>query len=198
MASRTSSGDCARAPEQTGNEPSSSEQNAFPLTREQRRSRRRHKVRGSSINTTRLSRLELELGKSLYPPEENLWKPQTRADCASVQRPCPYLSCKHNLYLDVSARTGSIKMNFPDLEVDQMVESCALDVADRGGTSLEEVGAAMNLTRERVRQLENSAMAKLNAVSDTFELRDFIDIAPAKGEKPSVLSADDFDLDGDG
>lgn len=177
---------------------SSLAQETEPLTREQRRSRRRHVVRGRSISTSRTPRWELEMGKRLYPPEEHPWKPQTRADCASVSRPCPHVSCKYNLFLDVSGRTGSIKLNFPDLDTDTMVESCALDVADRGGTSLEEVGAAMNLTRERVRQLERSAMAKIQAISDTFELRDFIDVAPAKGEKPGVLSADDFDIDGDG
>jgi len=37
----------------------------------------------------------------------------------------------------VSARTGAIKLNFPDLEVWEMTETCALDVADRGGTTLE-------------------------------------------------------------
>lgn len=164
-----------------------------PLTREQQRSRRRHKVRSKSISTTRLSRWELELGKQLFPPEENPWKPQTRADCASICRPCPHVSCKYNLYLDVSERTGSIKLNFPDLEVDQMTESCVLDVADRGGMTLGDVGAAMNLTRERVRQLERSAMAKIDSLTEMTALRDLIDLPPAGPEKRDHLSADDFD-----
>ena len=42
-----------------------------------------------------------------------------------------------------------------------MNETCALDVADRGGTTLEEVGAIMNLTRERIRQVEVKGLAKL-------------------------------------
>jgi hypothetical protein len=74
------------------------------------------------------------------------------------------VSCKHHLYLDVSARTGAIKLNFPDLEVWDMNETCALDVADRGGTTLEDVGAIMNLTRERIRQVEVKALAKLQAL----------------------------------
>ena len=57
----------------------------------------------------------------------------------------------------MSARTGAIKLNFPDLEVWEMNETCALDVADRGGTTLEDVGAIMNLTRERIRQVEVKA-----------------------------------------
>ena len=54
----------------------------------------------------------------------------TRAECAEGPRPCPYVSCKHHLYLDVNPETGSIKLNFPDLEVDEMAETCSLDVAD--------------------------------------------------------------------
>ena len=52
-------------------------------------------------------------------------------------------------------------MNFPDLEVWEMTETCALDVADRGGTTLEEVGVLLNLTRERIRQVERSGIDKL-------------------------------------
>jgi len=39
-----------------------------------------------------------------------------------------------------------------------MVESCALDVAGWGGITLEEVGRLMNITRERVRQVEVHAL----------------------------------------
>jgi hypothetical protein len=86
--------------------------------------------------------------------------PATRAECEDGPRPCPYVSCKHHLYLDVN-KSGSIKMNFPEIEPGEMLESCALDVAARGGATLEEVGAAMSLTRERVRQVKVRAMAKM-------------------------------------
>jgi hypothetical protein len=72
-----------------------------------------------------------------------------------------FLSCKHHLYLDVNPATGSIKVNFPDLDPWELEDSCALDVADRGGITLEEVGLVMNLTRERIRQLETRALLKL-------------------------------------
>ena len=78
-------------------------------------------------------------------------RPRSRADCASGPRPCMFISCKHHLYLDVNPATGSIKLNFPDREVWELADTCALDVADRGGITLEEVGAIMNLTRERIR-----------------------------------------------
>ena len=79
-------------------------------------------------------------------------------------RPCPYVSCKHHLYLDVNPETGSIKLNFPDLEVWEMAETCSLDVADKGGITLEEVGEILNLTRERIRQVEVRGLLKLKMV----------------------------------
>lgn len=87
--------------------------------------------------------------------------PLTRAECEDGERPCPFVSCKHHLYLDVNPETGSIKLNFPHLEPWEMAESCSLDVAERGGITLEEVGAIVNLTRERVRQVEVRATTKL-------------------------------------
>jgi sigma-70-like protein len=93
-------------------------------------------------------------------------RPKTRADCGQGPRPCPYVSCKFNLYVDVNPRTGSVKMNFPDKELWELADTCALDVADRGGITLEEVGVIMNLTRERVRQLETRGLIKLRVIAD--------------------------------
>ena len=71
------------------------------------------------------------------------------------------MACKFHLYLDVNPETGTIKLNFPDLEPWEMNETCALDVADRGGITLEEVGEILNLTRERIRQVEVFGLEKL-------------------------------------
>lgn len=88
-------------------------------------------------------------------------RPQTRGDCLALERPCPWVSCKFHLYLDVNPETGSIKINFPGRELDELPETCSLDVADAGGVVLEELGVLMNLTRERVRQIEDRALAAL-------------------------------------
>jgi Sigma-70, region 4 len=93
-------------------------------------------------------------------------RPRSRADCANGPRPCMFISCKHHLYLDVNPSTGSIKLNFPDREVWELSETCALDVADRGGITLEEVGSIMNLTRERIRQVETRGLLKLRAIAE--------------------------------
>jgi hypothetical protein len=136
-----------------------------------------------------MTKRELELGRLLYPEGEDAERPEAREDCASGERPCPFVSCKHHLYLDVSARTGAIKLNFPDLDVWEMSETCALDVADRGGTTLEEVGAIMNLTRERIRQVEVKGLAKLAALRDMNALRDYVDEGPMGKRRLPVLAA---------
>jgi hypothetical protein len=169
-----------------------------PVTREQRRSRRKRAIRARTISVKRMTKRELELGRILYPDLDEVERPRLRAECADAPRPCPYVSCKHHLYLDVSARTGAIKLNFPDLEVWDMTETCALDVADRGGTTLEEVGAIMNLTRERIRQVEVKGLAKLAALRDMSVLRDYIDVGPVGKRRLPVLEAEsESDVDED-
>ena len=170
------------------------------VTREQRRSRRKRDVRARTISVKRMTKRELELGRMLYPDVEDVKKPKVREDCAQAERPCPFVSCKHHLYLDVSARTGAIKLNFPDLEVWEMTETCALDVADRGGTTLEEVGAIMNLTRERIRQVEVKGLAKLEALKDMTALRDYVDEGPIGKRRLPILqkpAAEEEDEDGE-
>lgn len=161
------------------------------ITREQRRSRRKRVVRARTISVKRMTKRELEVGRQLYP-ESNYFKPYQRTECTDGPRPCPYISCKHHLYIDVSPRTGAIKLNFPDLEVWEMGESCALDIADRGGTTLEDVGAIMNLTRERIRQVEVKALAKLEALREMDALRDFVDEGPQGKRRLPQLSQEEL------
>lgn len=177
--------------ETTGDQ-NGAESEAETITREQRRSRRKRDVRARTISVKRMTKRELEIGRLLYP-ETDYWKPRTRADCKGGPRPCPYISCKHHLYVDVSPRTGAIKLNFPDLEVWDLNESCALDIADHGGTTLEDVGAIMNLTRERIRQVEVKALAKLEALSDMETLRDYVDEGPVGKRRLPQISAEELD-----
>ena len=111
------------------------------------------RARAKTIAMKRLTKEELRIGALLYP-ERSYWRPKSRGECANVARPCPYVSCKYHLDIDVNPATGSIKINFPDLEVWELQHSCALDVANTGGITLEEVGEILNLTRERIRQVE--------------------------------------------
>lgn len=167
------------------------------LTREQIRSRRKREVRARTISTKRMPQRELVIGLLMYPemPGKDYHRPKDRSDCREGVRPCPYVSCQFHLYLDVSWRTGAIKLNFPDLDVWEMNETCALDVADRGGTTLEDVGAIMNLTRERVRQVEIKAMAWLERFTDLEVLREFLDDDGYKRRLPVLRDLHDEDGD---
>jgi len=130
------------------------------VSRKIRRRRRRTRPRSKTIAMKRLTREELRVGALMYPPVD-VPRPTSRAECKEEMRPCPWVACKHHLYLDINPETGSIKINFPDLEPWELKHTCALDVAERGGITLEEVGEIMNLTRERIRQVEVRGLLKL-------------------------------------
>jgi hypothetical protein len=130
------------------------------VSRKVRRRRRRTRPRSKTIAMKRLTREDLRQGALLYPPVD-IPRPTSRAECREEVRPCPWVACKHHLYLDINPETGSIKINFPDLEPWELKHTCALDVAERGGITLEEVGEIMNLTRERIRQVEVRGLLKL-------------------------------------
>jgi hypothetical protein len=107
------------------------------------------------------NRRQLELQCKKEPPAGRYARPTTREECEHLVEKlgfCPYVGCRHHLYLDVCERTGSITFNFPDLGIDEIPACCALDIADEGRHSLEEIGDLRNMTRERIRQIEASGL----------------------------------------
>ena len=80
--------------------------------------------------------------------EERPSAPRQRSDClpggVNEARPCPWTGCRHNI-----AEAGPTQA------------TCSLDVADEGGITLEEIGVLMGVTRERVRQIEDKALRKI-------------------------------------
>ncbi len=117
-------------------------------------------------------------------------RPVTRGDCRNVPRPCPYVSCRFNLLVDVHAN-GSIAFNLGPLDsptvprdasddeftaaADHATDawlsaphpSCALDVIDERRSDeapLSEIGEAMGLTRQRIDQIMRAALPKLRGV----------------------------------
>lgn len=89
--------------------------------------------------------------------EAELQRPKIREHCRDGERPCPWLSCRWHLYLEITP-AGGIKLNHPGKDLEELEETCALDVAERGGATLEKVGELLGLTRERIRQLETYAL----------------------------------------
>ena len=127
------------------NVPAVTPMEAPATSRKTRRRGRRTRMRSRTIAPKRLTKEELRIGAELELPAD-VKRPETRADCKDGIRPCPWVSCKFHLFLDVNPETGSIKLNFPDLDVWEMRDTCSVDVADRNGITLEEVGEIMNLT----------------------------------------------------
>lgn len=129
------------------------------------------RVRAHTVSVKRLSRRELERGAAEYPeqPGRDYLRPRTFEECESVGlgdiTPCPFVSCKHHLYLDVNPRTGSIKLNFPGREVDELPATCALRVAQHGGRTLDAVAEVMALTRQRLSQLEDRILDKIRMMA---------------------------------
>lgn len=99
--------------------------------------------------------------------EAQLARPKRRSDCEGQPRPCPWVSCKWHLYVDVT-EAGGIRLNHPGKELEELEECCALDVAEAGGATLERVGELLGLTRERIRQLEEVGFAR-------YREADFVD-----------------------
>lgn len=96
-------------------------------------------------------------GDDSYP--DGIDRPLTRGDCKEMPRPCPFVSCSHHLY-PVFVLGAQTRSPLSDCEPWQMPETCDLDVADRGGATLEEVGKITGVTRERIRQIEEKALKR--------------------------------------
>lgn len=143
-----------------------------PLAEQQAEAHGRQRSRTMSRKEMARDLRRRRLTGEIDPEEQELLKtvdlqrPRIRAECMNGPRPCLFVSCKHNLYLDVNPETGSIKLNFPDKEIWELEYTCALDVAEKGGITLEEVGEIMNLTRERIRQVETRGLMKLREATE--------------------------------
>lgn len=137
----------------------------LPIHERHRRGRSLLGTRATTVPVKRLTRAMLAEGaKGLEVDlaEIDLLRPKTRADCIDGPRPCPWVGCRYHLALDVNPETGSIKFVRPDREPWEVEHSCALDLADEAHT-LEQVGAYLNVTRERLRQIEVIGLHKLKA-----------------------------------
>lgn len=126
---------------------------------------RRSAPRATTIARKALTREVLRIGRAELDELDaehlmDIPRPRTRAERGTA-RPCPFVGCRHHLYLDVDAETGSIKLNFPEIEPEDLAHSCALDAADEGPHTLDAIGERTNVTRERARQVEVTALMKL-------------------------------------
>lgn len=112
---------------------------------------------GNSATGGQLSLLELAPGYTdpALPPEK-------REGCASIPRPCNRYRCVHNLVPETE-RAGRPHhgAHAPTVLRADVVDSCELDVSERGAHSRKQVGSQLGITPERVMQLEQRSMRKL-------------------------------------
>lgn len=89
--------------------------------------------------------------------------PQTRRDCPDLKSgPCPHVGCVYNTYLEVDHK-GRLRIIHPDLPPtapERAEWSCALALAEQGPQDCGKIGEILNLSRERVRQIEVRALSK--------------------------------------
>lgn len=104
----------------------------------------------------------------------DLKKPRTRAECGK-QRPCPWISCKYHLYLDVNPQRGRITINYPNIPPWEMENSCVLDLIEtsRGEMISKKIGEkALNMSRQAVCIIVLNGIRKIKR--NKKALKDFI------------------------
>lgn len=92
--------------------------------------------------------------------------PLSRSECADIPRPCPFVSCRYNLYTDVTPRGYLVTRDCDPLDMPPEL-SCALDIAEDGEHTQAEVGAILGGKRDDimgergVRRIEHDALATM-------------------------------------
>jgi hypothetical protein len=108
--------------------------------------------------------------------------PPTRAACKGAPRPCPYVHCRHHLWLtEASARPGrrhvQAEGGAPESTLQPYTSaSCALDIAEnphgrdsRNQLTYGDVGAYFGVSDERARIIAEKALAKLKLLGYTLD-----------------------------
>jgi len=101
---------------------------------------------------------------------EQVAKPSTRGECANIIRPCPYVSCRHNLYLEVDKKGGIVE-RFSDPSEVPPNQSCTLDIVDEFGMlDPPEIGRVMGLTPHAVGAIEAAGLRNLRSYRTATKL----------------------------
>ena len=115
----------------------------------------------------------------------NLYK-ITRGACRKLPGPCPHAVCRFNLTAERRDNRGAKPV---ELHLPVVREACALEAAEQGGLTLEEIATRLSLTRERVRQIELGALKKLWARLEGGEGEREAEQTAAGFRRPSRVAA---------
>lgn len=113
----------------------------------------------------------------------DLKRPTCRAECVDGPRPCPWVSCRHNMLLDraevgyggavlrgsrlarlaqATDKEAAVMIEEWAEEVGNLSPSCALDLADDRGTSVEDIALALGITDKWAEELISQAVQSLS------------------------------------
>lgn len=127
-------------------------------------------------------------------------RPRTRGDCVDGPRPCPWVSCRYHLYLDVrEGRRQILISNWPNIppdELERMPATCALDVADEGEHNQVHTASLIGLGSEQAYQaVQSKAFEKLKTAMNGHgleRLRDLAESSQAVQPSSAFETADDL------
>jgi hypothetical protein len=139
--------------------------------------------RAFTYNTEAL-RTQIRKERDITPIEVASWqaeRPRTRGDCVDMPRPCPFISCRHHLAIEVNEDNGSLKALYPHLRIiedpegdglqrlQDSVGTCSLDIVDRVSIA-EGVGGIMRLRQVAIsgEPIGQTDAMELEAVAEVF------------------------------
>lgn len=115
---------------------------------------------------------EAEVGELVRLPV----RPRTRGECLGAERGCAWIACRHHMAHAMPASFWRQSDEDVAEAILAMPEQCSLAVADRGPSTLKEIGRLLGgLSRERIRQLELAGLARARgrATGHQLEAEDF-------------------------
>lgn len=118
-------------------------------------------------------------------------RPRVVGDCqpggVNEQRPCPWVSCQFNLYLDIN-EDGALKLNFPGMALDdpRVIYTCALDAASDQAAKgpkapprdFVAIGKLLNTTGNGARKLIARAEERMREEAEEEEIEPSWDDGP--------------------
>jgi hypothetical protein len=96
------------------------------------------------------------------PKRKNHGIPLTRKSCPTT-RPCPYVSCRHNIALEPEQYRSVIHYARPGVkggDLSELDESCSLDF-DMDPKDLEEIATILGSSKSRIHQTMMTALEKV-------------------------------------
>lgn len=115
--------------------------------------------------------------------------PRMRRECPSG--PCHHVACRYHLWTERCLdRQGGVVDLRETAAWGDPEHTCTLREAERGPKTLQEIGRILDLSRERVRQIEAEVLERLR-VTDTGELRETLEAVKEMACEGELWEGDD-------